>query len=195
MNETIDTILSRRNIRKFKTTPVPDDLLHIILQAAVYAPSGSSSQLWRFTAITSPTLLCELNEAVKREFLSVSYPPDAYPAKLSAQRNSAKASYHFFYHAPLLIVVSNQQDYCNAMADSAAALENILLAAHSLGLGGCWINQLTWLNGHPAIKTLLQERYEIPLDHCVCGAAAIGFPDGAFPVAAPRREGSIRIFR
>lgn len=193
MGAMIDLICSRRSVRKFTEEQVGREQLGEILRAGSFAPSGSNSQSWRFTALRGSGLLPELNRRVKEAFLRTEFSGDAYPAKLAAKRNSAKEDYVFYYSAPVLIIVSNVIGYTNAMADSAAAIENMLLAAHALGLGACWINQLTWLNGDAGLKRFLQKELGLPQDHDVCGALAVGHANGEPPAAAPRREGVCRI--
>ncbi|MDO4269456.1 MAG: nitroreductase [Eubacteriales bacterium] len=194
-NETMETILTRRSMRSFLPDDVPDGLLRSVLTAGQYAPSGSNSQSWRFTAVCGAERLARLNEAVKGCFCAMSYPEDAYPAKRAAVKNSRNPDYHFCYRAPVLILVSNLAGYTNAVADSAAAIENMLLAAHSLGLASCWINQVTWLGEREDMRAYLREEYGIPENHRVCGGLALGFPAGKAPPAAPRREGCVSIIR
>ena len=63
----------------------------------------------------------------------------------------------FTYRAPVLIVVANQKDYDNNMADAVAAVENMMIAANALDLGSCYINQLYWLNEEPSLLAALRE--------------------------------------
>jgi len=79
------------------------------------------------------------------------------------------------------------------MADCALALQNIFLAAQSLGLGSCYINQLHWLRDDPSIRAYLLE-LSIPKEHTICSSAAIGFI-GKEPTAPIRKEGTIHIIR
>jgi nitroreductase len=79
------------------------------------------------------------------------------------------------------------------MADCALAMENIFLAAQSLGLGSCYCNQLFWLRNEEIVRTYLAE-LGIPREHVICNAAAIGFigQESAAPV---RKNGTINIIR
>lgn len=192
-NEVIQAILGRRSIRSYRTELVPEEMVKTVLTAGQYAPSGSNSQSWRFTAIVNSAKIDALNVKLKACFAKITYPEDEYPAKLNTVRNSTNEKYHFCYHAPVLIIVSNVAGYTNAMADSAAAIENMLLAAHSLGLACCWINQLTWLAEVDEMREYLNREYGVPLNHKVCGSLAIGFTDKKLPKALPRKEGAAKI--
>ena len=74
------------------------------------------------------------------------------------------------------------------MADCSAALENMFLAAHALGLGTCWINQLTWLGQMTNVRDFLAEYCHIPKEHVICGACAVGYTNGASKACAEKRE-------
>jgi nitroreductase len=79
------------------------------------------------------------------------------------------------------------------MADCALAMQNIFLAAQSIGLGTCYINQLRWLRDDPGVRVYLSE-YGVPKEHVICCAAAVGFIAGESP-APKRKEGTINIVR
>lgn len=186
----IQAILSRRSVRRYQARQISEEQRETLLRAACFAPSGSNSQSWLFTAIQSPEKLEELNQVVRKGFQNLPAQPKEYPARAAARKNSQNPDYNFYYHAPTLIIASNLADYGNAMADCAAALENILLAAHAMGLGSCWINQLTWLSEEPTVRDYLFT-LGIPYEHRICGAAAVGFCEGDEPKAPPRKEGTI----
>jgi nitroreductase len=118
-------------------------------------------------------------------------PDDNYPAKLAAKASSQKETFNFYYHAPTLIIALNRPDYENAMADCSVALENLFLAAQSLGLGSCYINQLHWLQGDPGVRDYLFE-LGIPKEYTICSAAAVGYI-GKESVSLPRKAGTTLI--
>ncbi len=141
MNEVIKNILTRRSIRVYKEEQISDEQLNSILEAGKYAPSGGNSQTWRFTALQNKEILEHLNTLVKAAFKKLEVDEKTYRSKKVGKIAAERENYSFHYHAPTLIIVSNDRDYSNCMADSAVAIENILLSAHSLGLGACYINQ------------------------------------------------------
>lgn len=191
-NDVLNCIQTRRSTRSFQERQIEPAQLDALLQAAIWAPSGSNSQSWLFTAIQNPVALDKLNALVKEAFQRW-VPDDDYPAKKGAKRASQQEGYHFFYHAPTLIIASNRPGYENAMADCALALENLFLAAHSIGLGSCYINQLHWLRNDPEIRDFLFT-LGIPKEHVICSSAAVGYI-GKQSVAPPRKEGTVNIVR
>ncbi len=191
-NEVLDCIRARRSTRRFQERQLEAGHLEAILEAAIWAPSGSNSQSWLFTAIQDRAVLTKINELVREGFQHWT-PDDDYPAKLGARAAAQRKDYHFFYHAPTLIVASNRPNYENAMADCSLALENLFLAAHSLGLGSCYINQLHWLRNDTGLRDYLVE-LGIPREHTLCSSAAVGYIGGES--SAPlRRDGTIRIIK
>ncbi|WP_444658025.1 nitroreductase family protein [Caproiciproducens sp. R2] len=191
-NEVLDCIHKRRSTRRFQERQIESEQLETLLDAAIWAPSGSNSQSWLFTAIQNKETLLQLNGLVKKGFQNW-VPDDNYPGKVRAKARSEKENFNFYYHAPTLVIASNRPDYENAMADCALALENIFLAAQSIGLGTCYINQLHWLRSDPGVREFLFQ-LGIPREHTICSAAAIGYID-VESAALPRKEGTIRMIK
>ena len=96
-----------------------------------------------------------------------------------------------FYGAPCHIIVSYKRDEMHAFLDGSAAIQTMLLAAQSLGLSTCWINQLRPLTDDPAIRPLLTQ-LGVPEDYIVIGSIALGYA-AKETAPAPRKEGIINI--
>ena len=79
------------------------------------------------------------------------------------------------YDCDALILISFEEDDRFGYCDSSVAIENIYLAAHALGLGSVWINQLREKCNSPEIRRGL-DSFNIPKNHVVCGISAIGYP-------------------
>lgn len=172
MNTVIENILTRRSVRAFRSQPLSDEDLNQILQAAAYAPSGMNKQTWIFTAVTNKNIIRNLAEAIASELGRENYD---------------------MYSPEVLIIPSNLRESPWGKEDNACALENIFLAAHSLGIGSVWINQLQGICDRPVIRSILDE-LEIPSDHIVYGMAALGYPADA-PKKEVIKTGQIRIVR
>ncbi|MDR0905302.1 MAG: nitroreductase [Oscillospiraceae bacterium] len=191
-NEILRTIRARRSTRKFTDEQISPEQLDALLEAAIWAPSGGNNQSWLFTAIQSADVLTRLNAVVREGFVRY-VPDDDYPGKHGMREYAKRDDFNFHHHAPTLIIASNKPNYENAMADCALALENIFLAAESLGLGSCYINQLHWLRDDAGVREFLAE-LGVPREHTICSSAAIGFIDKESAVP-PRRDGTINIVR
>ena len=99
---------------------------------------------------------------------------NTYPSLRNSIIASKKGGYVFSYRAPVLIIVANRKAYGNNMADSVAAIENMMIAANALDLGSCYINQLYWLNEEPSLLACLRE-LGLKENERVYGAAVLGY--------------------
>lgn len=175
MNPTLQTIQSRRSVRRFKNEQISDSELDTVIQAGRCAPSGGNNQSCHIIVVQKRQVLDKLKQLAMQQFSSMELTPDTYKSIANSIRASQKGTYDFTYGAPTLIIVSNLKGYGNAMADSACLLENMMLAAHSIGLGSCWLNQLHWLDENPVMKAYLAE-LGLASEETVCGSLALGYP-------------------
>ena len=186
MTDTLELIKSRRSTRRFRQEPLPEALLGQVIEAGRYAPSGGNSQTTRFIVIWRKETLAQLAALVEKAFAAMELKPDLYRSLRHSIEASKKGGYVFHYGAPLLIVTANKAGYGNAMADSACALENMMIAANALDLGSCWINQLHWLTDDQGVRACL-EGLGLEKDETVTGGLILGWPDteDGLPQRAP----------
>ena len=123
-NEVLENIKARRSVRAYTSQQVSEEDLQAILEAATYAPSGMHLETWHFTAIQNVDKLTELNERIKGAF--------AKSDDSRLQERGHSKTYCCYYHAPTLVIVSNEPTQWWAGMDCACAIENMFLAAHSL---------------------------------------------------------------
>jgi nitroreductase len=183
--DALNIIATRHSTRKFKPDMVAESLLDQVIEAGRRAPSGKSKNQNHFLVIRDQAILAKLVELVQGEFAKMEITPDNEANIGGAIKLSKKGNYVFKYNAPVLIVVANQENYGNNMADVSCALENMLLAANALDLGACWINQLRWLNDNPVLQAYLQE-LGLKEGERVYGSVSLGYPDT--PDGLPNRN-------
>lgn len=111
---------------------------------------------------------------VEKEFAKMEIKEDTYKSLKNSILASKKGGYDFTYNAPTLIVAANQKGYGNAMADCSVALENMMLAAVSLDIGSCWINQLYWLEDNKSIHAYMM-KLGLTENERICGGLALGY--------------------
>lgn len=187
MNAVLENIMTRRSVRAYKKEQITKEELQTILMAGSYAPNGMGLQNWKFTAIQNPAVLKEVNEAIRRALLSIPVVKETHPYVVSLIEKAKDIAADFLYHAPTFIIVSNIKDDGNSMPDSALAIGNMMLVAHSLGIGSCWLNQLPGLTQMPPIQELLA-KLGIPDNHIVYGSVVMGYAAGETKPAAPRKD-------
>ena len=185
--DALEAIMTRRSTRKYAAEVPEKELIEKVIEAGRYAPSGGNSQTTHFLVITDPDVLKELVWIVQTAFAKMEIQPDTYTSLKNSINASRRGNYVFHYNTPVLIVTANKKGYGNAMADSACALENMMIAANALDLGSCWINQLHWLDEDEAVREYL---YGLGLaeDETVTGALSLGYAAEGLPgrTALPR---------
>ncbi len=184
MNETIQSILNRRSIRKYKPDPIPPEDLKQILIAGLHAPSAMGRQPWHLVVVMRPERIAEVNREVKAA--TIRMPDNPYKDYVGS------TNYTVNYQAPVFVIVSANTTLSprNAPFDCALVLGNMFLAAYSLGIGSCWINQLNVLNEESGFRAYMT-KIGIPAKNWIFGAACFGYADGTIPPAAARKGGNV----
>lgn len=165
-NAVLDALKTRRSIRKFKTEQIKEEELDAVLEAGTYAPNGRGAQASVIVAVQNPNIIQQL-------------------AQMNAKVMGAEGNP--YYGAPAIIVVLADKKRNTYIEDGSCVLDNMMTAAHSLGLGSCWIHREKQMFDSPEGKALKQS-WGLSEDHEGIGALAIGYPDGEIPAAAPRKE-------
>ena len=171
MNETLKVLETRRSCRNFKPDMVKEEDLKAILEAGTYAATGMGMQ--------SPIIIAVTDKAT-RDALS------AANAKIAGMPEGTDP----FYGAPLIIIVLAKKDWYNARYDGALVMGNLMLAAHSLGLGSIWINRAYQEFERDDYKKLLKD-IGIEGEWEGIGHCAIGYIDGEVPEPAKRKENRV----
>ena len=188
--EALQAIITRRSTRRFEGRIPSRELLDQVIEAGRHAPSGHNNQTSHFIVITDKKVLDDLANLVSEEFSAMDSKPGMYVSMSNSIQRAKKGGYVFHYNAPVLIVVANRIGYGNAMADSACALENMMIAANALDLGSCWINQLHWLADNDRVRDYLKN-IGLEENETVTGALALGYSADGLPCRTPlERKGN-----
>ena len=163
-----EDLLTRRSVRKYADRPVEDEKLDKVLTAGLFAPTGMNNQL--------PVLVAVRDKAT-RDRLS--------------RMNAAVmgASGDPFYGAPCVIVVLSDPERMTWVEDGSLVLGNLMNAAHSLGLGSCWIHRAKECFDTPEGKALLRA-WGVPENYRGVGNCILGYA-AEEPEAKPRKSGRI----
>lgn len=194
MNETINSIKNRRSTRIFLTEQIKEDELKVIIDAGLSAPSAGNLQTWHFTVVQNKELLDQLSNASKEVGRSVDH------EVIRQLGNNIK--FHTFYKAPTVVIVSGDKNGITTEADCAAATQNMLIAAESLGVGSCWVGYVSYLFGYIPNKLGSDkgEEYKkqlgIPDTHKPYYAVALGYKESERNGNAPaKRENTVNHIR
>ena len=147
----IEAILTRRSVRKYTDNRVPEDVVNQLLRAAMAAPSAANEQPWHFVVITDRSIMAQV--------------PSFHPHS------------HMLKEAALAILVVSDPNLeltkGRGVLDCSAATQNILLAAHALGLGAVWLGIYPVEQRMDGMRKLLN----MPSRVVPISLVSIGYPD------------------
>ena len=169
MSDVLEKMKTRRSIRSFKPDMVPKEILEKIVEAGTYAASGMNNQKAVIAAVTDKDLrdrLSRMNAGIMGS--------DKDP----------------FYGAPVVLIVLADKSCGTRVYDGSLVMGNLMLAAHELGIGSCWIHrakeEFESPEGKEILKSLgLEGEYE-GIGHCV-----LGYVDGEYPGIPERKPGRV----
>jgi nitroreductase len=163
--DAVTAIMTRRSIRAYEAEPVAPELVETLLRAAMAAPSAGNQQPWRFVVVTERTMLGRL----------AATSPYAGP----------------LLRAPLAIIVCGdtvgERHPGYWVEDCSAAMENLLLASHALGLGSVWLGYYPDAGG----VELIRDALGLPESVVPLGIASIGHPAEDRPPVDRYRDGFV----
>lgn len=201
-------ILERRSIRAFKKEPLPDSMIKRILEAGRYAPSAGNMQPWKFIVVNSPEILGEMEKDVQRIISFFMFLLDysrgnilrrlyilswvkvvmrllknkLHPVPFCLMTQIAQGKTPVFHGAPTLILLAeDRRGVASPPTDIGICGQNMVLAAHSMGAGSCWIGLIQVLMYMPKWRKRFGIKYPYKLNESI----AFGWPspeaDGMVP--------------
>jgi coenzyme F420-0:L-glutamate ligase / coenzyme F420-1:gamma-L-glutamate ligase len=192
--ETYSTLLAlmrdRRSVRRFRSQALPPGTPDLLVEAARWAPSASNRQPFRFVVVERPDTRARMAALVREAVAkTVERLPENQQSKVAAYAKDFSG----FAEAPLVLAAYHRSTNLlaelvglpaeadvGAVSSVAAAIMNLLLAAHALGLGACWMTGP--LVAAPALQALL----EIPAGWQLSALIPVGIPDETPPAPARR---------
>ena len=169
MNEILKAMKERRSYRKYKPDMMPKEIIDQIIEAGLYAASGRNGQDAIIVAVTNQE---ERNRLAK-----------ANAAVMGAENDP-------FYGAPVVLIVLADKNWSTHVYDGSLVMGNLMLAAHALGVGSCWIHRAKEEFETEEYKRLLKDlgvegEYE-GIGHCI-----LGYPECEAPKAAERKANRV----
>ena len=171
MNDIIRAMKERRSIRKFKPDMPSQADINEIIEAGLYAANGRGEQGAIIVAVTNTEL---------RDKLSVD----------NRKIGGWQEGFDPFYGAPVILIVLADKSCRTGIYDGSLVLGNLMLAAHSLGLGSIWIHRAKEEFESPEYKELLAS-LGIEGEWEGVGHCAIGYYDGEYPAPRERKAGRV----
>jgi nitroreductase len=185
--DVIEAIYHRRSIRAFTTEVVARELIDNLVSAAVQAPSAMNLQPWAFLIAEGRATLSQFSERAKRHLLETMTPDSPlfhYRGQLS------QPTFDIFYGASVLIVIAATSNAAQSTEDCCLAAQNLMLAAHGMGLATCCIGfARPWLN-------LAETKAELglPAPYSPIIPVVVGYPKSGAPYV-PRKQPEVHRIR
>jgi len=197
-NKVEETIYRRRSVRFFEKQQVPEHLVRRILEAGRFAPSAGNAQTWKFVVVRDQQMLQEMAEdvinAIKRvigfadyleekksgktwraRILMRRFPNTFHPIPFGAMRFMADGKLGVWHNAPtVILLLADSRCPGHPGIDVGISGQNMVLTAHSFGLGTCWVSFCTPLARYAKWRKKLGIRYPYKLHTSI----AIGYPRG-----------------
>lgn len=179
MNSVIENIMTRQTIREYTSEEIPRELLQVVLDAAIRAPSGRNTQPCHLRVLSNREKLEEMNTDFKN---IVGWDTPAYTGW------NLRPVYH---NAPTFIFI-----FAKDKSDMAAGLmaENIALAAHAIGLGSCMVGSIGALFDNKQAAEKWKKYLEIPEDWQFLLGITLGYPNEKPPMKE-REKGHIKFIK
>ncbi len=185
-----DAVYGRRSVRKYKAGPIDRAVLEEVLDAALWAPSGSNLQPWYFVVLTDPERMARLREMMA----SVSGRVQRHLEERYSAHPEVIASTTSFIStlggAPAAVLAfRDKPDYSLQLQDEgvvqsvSAAVENLLLSAHDHGLGSCWLTA----PGEAGMCAAMRDEFAPGHGELVC-LVTLGYAEEGHEPKAPRRK-------
>lgn len=208
----VDLLRSRRSCRRFRPDEVPGPALEDLVRAAVTAPSGTNSQAWTFSVLTSRAAVVSLGDAVADFFRRVNRQAASAPLRklLSLVGRGELEDYYrkyypsvcralaewdrdrtdrLFHGATAAVVVGSRPEASCPAEDALLATGNLLLAAHAMGLGTCLIGYAVSAMAH---DRRVAAAAGVPDEETVHAVVALGWPAVDFVRPTTRRRPLVR---
>ena len=167
MNEIIKAMMERRSARSYKNEMLPKEVINDIIKAGLYAASGRGFQGVKIIAVT--------NKELRDQF-----------AEENRKIGGWAEGFDPFYGAPVVLIVIADKSRPTYLYDGSLVLGNLMLAAHSLGLGSCWIHRAKEEFESDFGKNILKD-LGIEGDWEGIGHCALGYSDGELPKVPERK--------
>ena len=168
MSDVLTKMKTRRSIRKYKPDAVGQELLDQIIEAGTFAANGRGLQ--------SPIIIAVTNKEMRDKIM-----------EMNRMIGGWEEGFDPFYGAPVILIVLADASCPTAVYDGSLTMGNLMLAAHDLGIGSCWIHRAKEVFASEEGKVLLK-KWGVEGDYEGIGHCVLGYVDGEEPKAMPRKE-------
>lgn len=187
MNETIKSIIERRSIRKYKQEQITNEELNLILQAGSYSPNAGGRQSPIMVVLQNKDIILRLGRISRQIFVQNRTPKIGSVSIEQPSIADDDSITNAFYGAPTVIIVFAPKVHRYKIEDGTLVIGNMMLAAHSLGIGSCLIARAFETFDTDEGRDVMKD-WNISDDYLAIGFCILGYPEGKLPSAKERKE-------
>ena len=169
MNEIINAMIERRSCKNYKSEMLPKETIDKVIEAGLWAANGRGLQ--------TPVIIAVTNKETRDKLSTIN-------------ANVMGAGNDPFYNAPVVLIVLAPKDHPNRVYDGSLVMGNMMLAAHSLGIGSCWIHRAKEVMEMPEGKEILKS-LGIEGEWEGIGNCVLGYVEGELKTPQPRKDGRV----
>lgn len=171
-NQVMETIMTRRSVRKYKPQTISRDTMQLILNAGIHAPNGKGIESWEVRVVDNAEFLNGISDIYKEQH---------------RQSNAM----NMFYNAPVVVFIAYDPSYDLSQVDCGLLGENMILSAWSMGIGSCCLGGAArFLNTNQQATEYLK-KLDFPDTHRLLYCIAFGIPDET-PKLKERSQSKVR---
>jgi len=185
MNDVLKIIAQRRSVRRFTAEQLRREDVEAIVEAGLCAPSANNAQDCHCTVVQDSGMIARIEGWVLEEI--------GRSGNTALQELVRRDGGSIFRKAPTLIVVSTDTRSRNGIVDAAAATQNMLIAAESLGIASCWIGMVSVLSGTTVVADHARELH-LPEGYSPHFGITLGYGESSSPPAPARRKDRVSFF-
>ncbi len=176
-NPVIVNIKTRRSVREYIDKPISEETIKKIIDAGRYAPTGLNLQPWRFIVVQNKEMLKKISDCA-RPLLIKNLEERNDTGALNFMKRLQDKNFNLFYNAPVLVLVIGSKNNALTDYDCSLCAGNMILAAHSLGIGSCWIGGAAIIQKSDEIMAEIK----IPENYKLIAPLVFGYPRAVPPV-------------
>ncbi len=181
--ETIQCIETRRSVRKYQDKEIPNEVMERLIELGTKAATGSNMQPWGFLTIQGKDVIQEISEEIKKELRENL---EQYPHLAQYKDWFYNPDFSIFNHASDLLMIYGNTNTYYYKEDGSLAAANIMLAAHDMGIGSCWIGFAEYHMNSREFK----EKYHVPEEYALVCTMSLGYE--VHELKPPKRKPPVR---
>lgn len=177
--EVLECIQSKRSVRKYKDRKIEEKTIQTLIELGCKASTGCNLQPWGFVIIQNKEEIDQLSRQIKSNLLQNL---TKYPHFMQFKSSLENPDYHIFHHANQLLLIYGNRHSHYYREDCTLCAANIMLAAHSMQIGTCWIGFAEY-----ELNTItFKQAHQVPEEFELVCPLTIGYEIG--PLAPPQRK-------